>query len=266
MVPARAYKSSMFEPPALHLALAGTDPAAPTVREALAWARSVGVAGVRLDATRAGLRPRELGPSARRDLAGALRRDGLRFGGLDLFIPPAHFGSPDTAERAFDAARGAVSLARDLADLAGDDRSASVSLVLAAGTPGAVVGALDDAAGALGVTIADEAHPVREGPAHEAVRVGIDAARVLASGASPAKLAASLGDRLAGARLDDLDDAGRCEVGAPGGRLDLTAYAAALAVAGLDRVTLDVRGTRDAARAARAGVQRWREALIPPGF
>lgn len=265
MLPPRAaYESPMLSPPTLHLALVGTEPAAPTVREALAWARSLGVPAVRLDATRAGVRPRELTPSARRDLAGAIRREGLAFGGLDLLIPGEHFVRAETADRAVAAVRAAVSLARDLADLAGDRAAASVALVLPADAPGTVLAELDAAADAHGVVLADCAHPPRPDGGLGSVRAGVDPAAVLAGGGDPAHVATSLGERLAHARLADLSPEGRCPVGA--GRLDLTAYGAAIAVAGLDRITLDVRATRDPDRAARAGVDAWGDALTLPGF
>src|SRR5690606_13026801 len=76
-------------------ALKGAGPRAPIEAAAKAGFRAVA-----LDASAAGLRPRDLDRSARRDLAALLRRLELAFAGLDLWIPPEHFASPEHADRA----------------------------------------------------------------------------------------------------------------------------------------------------------------------
>src|SRR5690606_2378798 len=88
------------------------------------------------------------------------------------------------------------------------------------------------------------------------VLVGIDPPAVLLAGDSPAKAITRTGDRLAHVRLADLSAQGRCPVGDPGGRLELTAFAAAAAVAGVEAVTLDLRGVPDPARAVAVGLER----------
>lgn len=253
-----------------HLALVGAERALEDgrsgTRDLLAWAASLGVRAVRLDATRPDVRPRALDRSARRDLAATLRRADLAFGGLDLLIPPEHFTDATHSERALDAAVGALRLAADLGELAGDADARSVAVVLPGDLPASALTALEHAAADVGAVLADLAHPARDDETPTHVRPGIDPPSVIIGAESPAKLAARLGSRLAHARLADISGQGRCAVGASGGRLDITAYGAALSVAGVRSVTVDIRGVPDLADAARRGLDAWAQALTLPGM
>ena len=83
-------------------------------RLGLELASRLGFRSVTLSAAQPGLRPRELDRSARRGLLAELRRLELECSSIDLFIPPEHFTSTETIERALDAVRGALDLATDL--------------------------------------------------------------------------------------------------------------------------------------------------------
>ncbi len=249
----------------MHVALTGVERVGPGgTRGLIEWASAVGVRGVRLDATRPDVRPRMLDRSARRDLAASIRRAGLVFGGLDLLIPAEHFIDPADAERATEAVVRALGLAADLAELAGDADARTVAVTLPEELPDRVLSDLDIAAAGVGATLADCTHPPREDSAREHVLAGIDPPGVILSGDSPAKLAARLGSGLAHARLSDISGAGRCPVGTRGGRLDVTAYAAALAVSGVRAVTIDLRGLHDPDAGLRAALEAWSQALTLP--
>lgn len=90
---------------------------ADTFRASLDLAVAIGFRAVQLDATAAGLRPRDLDRSARRDLAATLRRAELTCAGIDLLIPPQHFTDPTHADRAAEALFAAIDLAADLGTL-----------------------------------------------------------------------------------------------------------------------------------------------------
>jgi hypothetical protein len=108
-------------PRALNLAgISFSDPLSPAAtqpRARVEWAAAQGVRAVQLDATVAGMRPRELDRSARRDIASLLRRLELGFAGLDLSIPASHFADPATLDRAVKATQEAITLAADIATL-----------------------------------------------------------------------------------------------------------------------------------------------------
>lgn len=106
----------MDPPPARRLAaaLAGLPGSVPGRLDRL---HALGFAAVQLDAAAAGMRPRELGPTARRDLLARLRRRSLRPVGLDLWIPAMHLREPSTVDRASDAMHATIALAADLGRL-----------------------------------------------------------------------------------------------------------------------------------------------------
>ena len=198
-----------------------------------------GFRAVQLSAGQPGLRPRELDQSARRDLVATLRRRELSAAGLDLWIPAEHFIDAATADRAVTVAVATIELAGDLGRL-------PVSLTLP-GDEGAgveVIDALVARATARGVPLADHARP---GCGRDTVGLGVDPVAWLVDGDDPALLGASTGRRLVSARLADLSADGlRRPPGAPGGRLDVTAYRVALTVAGYGRpVVLDLRQWAD---------------------
>ena len=86
------------------------------MQAALRRMAEVGIPAVQLDATLSGIRPRELSPRTRKDLAALIQRQGLRLAGLDLFIPRSHYLESDRQDRAITAALAAIELAADLGD------------------------------------------------------------------------------------------------------------------------------------------------------
>lgn len=267
----------MLEPPQLAVSLAGLSrgedvawagPPKATLRWLGQTAHAAGVRSAVLDATRPGFRPRELDHGARRDLAGALRRGELGLAGVDLLLPPLDFVDPKTLDRAVGAVLGAIGLAADLSDQAGAGLGGEgrvVSLVLPEELDDDVRGTIHDEATRQGVRVADHAWPIAERDPQSVMLAGLDPVRVLESGESPAKAAARFGDFLAAARLCDRDETGRCAVGAPGGRLDVLAYAAALATVGVNSVTIDLRGLHEPAKAIENAASAWGEAFRLPG-
>ncbi len=239
--------------------MSATDPPlAPTLeplggppRAALERLAGGGFRHVQLSASQAGLRPRELDRSGRRDLRAFLGRIGLRPSGLDLWVPPAHFASARLADRAFESVRAAIGLAADLG-------RGPVSLALPPEALPEVLEAIAAAALRENVTVADHAVP----PAPRlpgGLGVGIDPAAWLAAGRDPAEGIDSCLERLAVVRLADFAGAGlRDAIGGGDGRLDVEAYRAAIARTPLRSAPLvaDLRGLRDPwaglARTARA--------------
>ena len=250
------------------VALSGIDPesvgAPATPRGLIEWAARVGARGVRLDGRARGLRARELERSGRRDLASLLRRLELRFSGIDLWVPPEHFVDPLRADRAIEAVVGAIDLCADLATLGMYVAGRSVSITLPKGADEAAR-AIGAAAERAGVRVADHgggAEP-RAIPGG-AMGVGIDAATMLLRSIDPAaevsRMSGASGPRMVSARASDTDGIGRVALGE--GRLDLTAYAAALGVAMSGRVdagdvVLDLRGVREPHEAAVRGLEAW---------
>ncbi|MFM7261939.1 MAG: hypothetical protein ACKO3W_15215 [bacterium] len=169
------------------------------VREALAWISSLGYRGAQLNAADPATRPRDLGLSARRDLAATLVRHELCAAGIDIFIPPAHFLDPMQQSRAVDAVLAAIGLAADLerapvtaplpdeiasgvrAAIAAEAERVGVAVLLAAPQPGASA-----------ATIAPP------------FRAFLDCAAVLAAQGSPEGEIARLGNTLGAVRVVDL--------------------------------------------------------------
>ncbi len=230
-------------PLAATLSSLGGDP-----RRALGRLRAIGFKYVQLDAAQPGMRPRELDHSARRDLLATLRRHELQPAGLDLWIPPEHFTDPAHIDRAVAAAIKAVEFAADLCrvplsmtlpapsgDGAGESEQA-VDLVIAE-------------ANRRGVPLAD--HLVFSGAnwprePGEFFGLGIDPAAWLSNGCDPAQAVIANASAIRAARLCDLTTAGtRVSIGTPGGRLDVTAYQAALSVAEVGAVVVDARQWND---------------------
>lgn len=224
------------------VALWGTD-----ARGMIAWVASRGFRSIQLDAALAGIRARELDRSGRRDLAALLKRSGLGFSGLDLWIPSDHFAHATQADRAVAAVTGACELAAELAVLMnGSGRVVAVDLG-SAPTPG-VIESLSVFAQREGVEIADHRWPreqagsqSRDGGAGFGMCIGVDPAAIIASGADPATEVSRLAAAPAQARLSDLSGAGRTLAGK--GRLDRPGYEAALFTRGYARpVIVDTRG------------------------
>ncbi len=244
--------------PSACLALVGVpDVNAQTLRTALTRARGLGVRSVVLNAAAPGLRPRELGRSARRDVVSTVRRAGLEVAGLDLFVPPAHFADDESSDRAVHAMLGAIEFATDLAGLA--ECAPIVGTLLPRDEEAEdAVRAVASAADHAGVRLADHAWPPL-GTTLPGIAPALDpATAMLAEGleASPAKLAARHAKELAGARLSDLDASGRAEAGT--GRLKVPDYLVSLAVGGyLGPVAIDVRGLSDPWAAAQRTAEAW---------
>lgn len=231
------------------------------VREQIAWATKSGVRAVQMDATAAGVRPRELDRSGRRDLAALLRRSELSCSGLDLFIPPEHFVQVDKVDRAVSAVVEALEMAAELSTLASGavvTRMGAgvlpVCLLLPTETPASVRRTLAEHAERRGGRIADHAWPVHEDvDLSRTLAVGLDPAAILLAQGDPAQVAAQLGERIVSARLTDVArgiGATRVAPGSPSGRLDVLAYLVAIATgAKLRFATLDLHGVRGQAEA-----------------
>jgi len=229
-------------------------------RAAIDAIRALGVRGITLDASRSGLRPRELGRSARRDLAALLRRNELEFTGLDLWVPPEHFTNPSTAQRAIDAVGQALQLSGELAPLVGGRSQPVVSVLLPTDLSSDSRSTLGAFAMQHGAMLADHALMTDDQQPAPGVRVGIDPVFYLTDGSSPGKAVTRAGSDLVSARLSDTTAMGRCVVGAQGGKLDLQSYAGALIVSGQQWVTLDVRDFPEPGAAVAKSIEAWREA------
>lgn len=254
----------MLPRPPLAISIAGWPGDALSPRERIERVARWGGRGVQIDATIRGLRPRDLDRSGRRDLASLLRRLGLAFAGVDLFIPPEHFADPRHVDRALSAAGSACVLAAELARLDGRAHAAVVSTALPADLDPRILDALRAGADRAGAVLADLAWPPSPALLERAqvggagLGVGVDPVAVLMSGSDPAAEVASLRTPIAAARLGDVSVAGRVAPGTPGGRLDVLGYAAALHARGFaGMVTADLRGLDDAERAAGRFVASW---------
>lgn len=255
-----------IEPPTLGGASAALSGGA-LVREKITWAAQRGVRAVQIDAMAAGVRPRELDRSGRRDLAALLRRSELACSGVDLFIPPEHFVQVDKVDRAVSAVIEAMEMASELSTLAAGAVVTRISsgvlpvcLVLPSAATVSVRRTLAEHAERRGARIADHAWPLHEQGAGDdrGIAVGLDPATILLAQQDPAQIAAQLGERIASARLTDVArgiGANRVAPGAATGRLDVLAYLVAIATgAKLNHVVLDLRGITDQ-RSAVAQVQ-----------
>lgn len=224
-----------------------------TVRMWIDWAADHGFRGVAIDGATPGMRARELNRSARRDLASLLRRRELDFAGVDLWIPAAHFVSPEHQDRAHAATVGAIEFARELASLCGN-RGAVVSVSLPHGEAGASLDGLRERALLCDVTLADHVWPPRA--ATDGLEIGLDPATALLAGADPAVELPRISDRLGCVRLSDANSAGRATVGE--GRLDLEAFR--MSIVGVNwrsSVLIDVRGLEDCAAGAVRALALW---------
>lgn len=230
-------------------------------KEALGKAAAWGYAAVQIDAAAPDVRPRVLDRSGRRDLAATLRRGGLRCSGLDLFIPPAHFQDASRRERATQAVVQALELAADLASLAGEDPAGvGVSVELPPEIPAEIATLWRDVCEERGVGLINYSWPI---PQDQPWRAGIDPAALLLQGLSPDQALIKAVGNLGGVRLSDSDGSQRVALGE--GRLDVRAYAAALAAAA-DQCwpVVDLRGLRELDHAAAAARAAWNGAL--PGL
>ena len=244
----------MLTPAHIALSLSGLPGlAAATLRTTLDRAASLGVRSIALTANAPGLRPRELGRSARRDLAATLRRADLGCAGVDLFVPPKHLGDPAHAQRATDAYLEAIAFTADMSELTGAPLVLTTALPRDEAAEQALATIYDDA-DTRSVRLGDLAYPPLE-DAPPACAPGLDPAAAMRSAEDDAAtIAARLAKRLACARLSDADDAGRCPVG--DGHLDAFAYLLSLSAGGYTGpVTIDVRTLKDPWRGVEAALR-----------
>lgn len=223
-----------------------------------------GLRGVHIDATRSGLRARDLDRSGRRDLAAMLRRLELACSGVDVFVPGEHLVHKDTADRAVASVVGAIELAADLRSLGAGAGEMVVCVALPREIGADVLSAIQSASERSGVRVADCAWPMREGAealGEVGIGVGIDPAAVLSAGEAPERVAARAGSRLVLARVSDIRRGlvgVRCMPGSREGSLDVEAYATTLSVIGYrGMAVLDVRGVNGATAALPHTVERW---------
>ncbi|MBG83090.1 MAG: hypothetical protein CMJ40_00925 [Phycisphaerae bacterium] len=198
--------------------------------------RRDGWRAVQLSAAMPGARPRELGASARRDLAATLRRTELVAAGMDLWIPQEHFLDPSTVDRAVSSFDAACGLASDLGITA-------LSVIL----PGPdqlddeIREVIESSSVKHGVLIADHRMPYEH--VDEIESAGLDPAACFSVDRDPVNVVLELAGRLVAPRLSDLIATGlRGVPGDVGGRLDIHAYRAAVATVASNRhVALDLR-------------------------
>jgi sugar phosphate isomerase/epimerase len=241
----------------LSLALAGLD--APGggdgARRLIDAAAHAGFRAVQLDGASPATRPRAMARSARRDLAAQLRRRELAFSGVDLFLPPEHLAEPAHADRATGALVAAVEFAAELAGLAGGTAVVSTTLPRDARAR-ASIEAIEAAAQATGVRVADHAWPPEAVDGASPIGVGIDPASAILAGGDPAAAASRAGAGLVSARLGDATATARVFPG--DGRLDALAYTVAVVTAGYAGwVPLDLRGAPGALERAPEAVERF---------
>ncbi|MCH2135698.1 MAG: hypothetical protein MK101_03835 [Phycisphaerales bacterium] len=214
------------------------------VRRALLVVRDAGCPSVQLSVTGPGrLVPRELGSSARRDLASTIRRMELKLRGIDCWVPPDHLLRSDTVDRALAAVLDAIALAGALGHC-------PVSTMLPEGLDPSVLEALVQGAAQHGVLLADHAPNGATGLAQ-----GVDPAIHMAEGLDPVVAATTCQV----ARLSDLSQGLRCVPGGAGGRLDVLAYRAALDVSGHTWATLDLRSLMDPKGAIQSTIAIWQD-------
>ena len=245
-----------------------------TLRQALDRLAGRGVGPVQLDATLAGLRPRELDERARRELAALIRRRGAYPAGLDLFIPRKHYLEREHVDRAVAASVAAIELAADLGRL-------PVSLALpVASVDESVRHALVEAADGRGVPLAvhgeDELDALQRWLDEldlPGIGAGVDPAAVLAGGGDPVQVVQRLAPRLVVARVSDVERGGdaddrtrsqavRCRLGA--GVLDVAAYRICvdLAERRVGPVVLELRGLAEPFAAVATAREAWDSAAF----
>ncbi|MFO0782691.1 MAG: sugar phosphate isomerase/epimerase [Phycisphaerales bacterium] len=239
-------------------------------QQALAWLSQLGVRGVQLSLQQPGLRPRDLGASARRDLAAALRRHELVCAGVDALIPADHWCDGATVDRAVEALRECCQLAEALGrvpvtvQFPGADpdptreerRSGALHAVAAAASTHGVL--LADLACSSSGAVANLPRPP--------VGWCADPAAMLASGKPVPAAVAGLAGHLYSARIVDLLRTGmRGPLGTAEGQLDVLSYRMALEMAGLQGLpVVDARQWADPESGVQRTVAAWR-ATVPAG-
>jgi sugar phosphate isomerase/epimerase len=170
----------------------------------------------------------------------------MTISGLDLWIPPRHFVDPVQMDRAASAVVDACDLAAELLQLlVGSDPV--ISTLMPADVSSEVLARLSAEADRRGVAIADHQWPLRLASSSEGVvsgiGIGIDPAAIIASGADAVGAVVALKTPPRAARLREMTIDGNTVPGDPGGRLDVTAFAAVLSARGFQgHIVADVRG------------------------
>ena len=236
-------------------------------RRAITLVGEAGFAAIQLDATLAGLRPRELDQTARRDLKATTARAGLATAGIDFFIPAEHYSDPKHVDRAVEAAVATCSLSADLGRI-------PVSLNLPVSKlDGSLVQLIADAADAQGVPLAIHDESDMDGlkrwiddHAPPLVGLGLDPAAMLIRDKDPELSAQSMSSLIRVARLSDASkgqaDGGRQLVGT--GSLSVMAYRVSVDLAPnrIGPVVLDLRGVASPFEAMESAKVAWSKAAI----
>lgn len=229
--------------------------------EAIEFVASLGYRAVQLSATQAGMRPRELDGSSRRGIAQRLRQLGMVAGGVDLWIPPAHFSDPAQVDRAIDAVVGAIGLAQSLG-------KCPVSTLLPASDActatmlSQVRQEIIRVAMQHGVQVADHGIDAvtSKGESGESLAIGIDPPTLIAASVDVCSTIAGAASRLRAFRVVDLLRSGsRGPISEPGdARLEVLPIAAALAVADFKgSLVADARQWADPDGGLTATLARW---------
>ncbi len=216
-------------------------------RERLQAAHDLRARAVTLDATLAGLRPRELDRSARRGLCALLRRLELRLEGIDLFIPAEHFADTSRQDRALSAVREACEFLVEASSLV--ETTPMVHLTTADGEAGRI-------SEETGVALSA---PVEAAPPF--VR-SVDLGKELLAERDPLK---SLGaaENLGVVRLRDSKAGSAVALGE--GELDLMgAHAVVTTTAPGASLVIDPRGLPGARAAAGRSLTAWADAARSP--
>jgi sugar phosphate isomerase/epimerase len=208
-----------------------------SVQEGLEWVSASGIRGVQLSATQAGMRPRDLDVSARRDLRATLRRLELTCSGIDFWIPVEDWLEGATMERAVDAFRQACRMAEEL-------HRAPLSLLV----PGPqkesgrqarcadVLATMVQTANVHGVQLANLAWSTgdeRMKAPYPPMGACIDPAAILASGRRPFPVVTGAAGAIVAARIVDLLRTGqRGPLNHEDGQLDVMEFRVALESAG----------------------------------
>lgn len=228
-------------------------------RRAMDRLLEMGVRGVQWSANHAGMRPRELDHSARRDLLATVRRRAMTLTGIDLWIPTSHFDDDGHSERAIEALVQAVTLAEELGRLPVSTALPAPASDGAAKRMSPVHAMIADVAQRRGVAVADHA-PKRVETA--GIGVGVDPAALLSTGIDVAQRVIEAGGDLVSARLCDLQTSGnRGPIGERDGQLDVISYRAALAaVEHRGALIIDTRSWREPWPGIEQTMSAWRRA------
>jgi len=223
-------------------------------------AARLGCRAVTLSAAQTGTRPRELDRSERRGLIAELKRLELSCDAIDLFIPPEHFTTPETMDRAIHAVRDALDLGSDLGAGVLFLRLPHESIE---DPPLEASQALMEFATSSRVRIADVGMGGRPLGALEAgdpipIGIGIDTASWLADGRDPLEGLILHGGLVGGVRLVGLDETGSRVSPCTESRIDVQAWRQAFEInAHASSIVIDARGWREPVEGVFQALQAW---------